>query len=104
MTEFVKIKGSYYQLDHIIAVTKVRTFKDASGKSLQYVVRLSEQAAGGDNPKFRNKWCTKAEVEPFLRKMKGLPENDDEETIAEEERSQNTITTEVSNSTNPELR
>jgi hypothetical protein len=83
MTEFVKIKGSYYQLDHIIAVKRVKTFKDAAGKSIRYVVRLSEEAAGGEDPRFRNKWCTKAEVEPFLRKMKGLPEQIDDEEAEE---------------------
>ncbi len=83
MTEFVKIKGSYYQLDHIIAVTRVKSFKSLDGKSIQYVVRLSEQAAGGENSKFRNKWCSKAEVESFLRRMKGLPELTEEEEIDE---------------------
>lgn len=83
MTEFVKIRGSYYQLDHVIAVKKVKPFTGLGDKKIHYVVRISEEAAGGEDPKFRNIWCTKPEVESFLRKMRGLPGIGDEELVEE---------------------
>lgn len=66
----VKIKNSFYHEDHIVAVKRIRSFRDDHGKLISYVVRITEDAAGDDNPRHANVWCTAEDVDDFLVKLR----------------------------------
>ncbi len=69
MPTFIKIKNNYFNEDHIVAVKRIRSFRDDHGKVISYVVRVTAEAAGDDNPRHANIWCETADVEDFLIKV-----------------------------------